>query len=126
MTIRTRRGEELIAADEVCERTGLELTTVYQMARNGEIPGAVWGQTLRFRREEFRKWWESEIQATDEVLRQLEEEGVIMSFVDSNGELIYYPRRLRTLADETRAEEAVTLRERVGKESVSFREVRNV
>jgi hypothetical protein len=38
--------KELISAKEVCDRTDFDLTTVYQMARSGEIPGAVWGETL--------------------------------------------------------------------------------
>jgi excisionase family DNA binding protein len=79
-------GNELISAEEVCDRTGFDLTTVYEMARSGEIPGAVWGETLGFKPEEYKKWWASEIRKT---LRSLEEEGLVTSFVDSDGQRRY-------------------------------------
>ena len=75
--------------EDVCDQTGFDLTTVYQMARNGEIPGAVWGETLGFKREEYKKWWRSEI---EKIIKELEEEGVLISFVDSDGQR-YYIRR---------------------------------
>jgi excisionase family DNA binding protein len=78
--------DELISAKEVCDRTGWDLTRVYQMARSGEIPGAVWGETLHFKLEEFTKWWSSDV---DKALRELEEEGLITSSVDPNGERRY-------------------------------------
>jgi excisionase family DNA binding protein len=77
---------DLILAEDVCEQTGFDLTTVYQMARSGEIPGAVWGETLGFKREEYKKWWRSEIEA---ITRELEEEGFLTSFIDSDGKRRY-------------------------------------
>lgn len=85
MTINTWR-DEFISAEEVCDYTGLDLVTVYQMARSGEIADAVWGETLCFKLEEFRKWWRSKLKDT---LRELEEDGLIMSFVDSDGQRRY-------------------------------------
>jgi excisionase family DNA binding protein len=86
--------DEFISAKEVCDCLGLDLTTVYQMARIGEIPGAIWGETLRFDLEEFKEWFDWV--AEEAALRTLEEDGVLMSFVDSDGQRIYVPTR-RTL-----------------------------
>jgi len=77
---------EFISAKEVCDCTGLDLATVYQKARNGEIPGAVWGETLRFKLDEFQKWWESEL---EDILKELEEDGLITSFVGPDGKRRY-------------------------------------
>jgi excisionase family DNA binding protein len=92
MTIRTWR-REFISAKEVCDCTRLSLATVEQLARIGEIPGAIWGETLRFDLEEFKEWFDWFLHwVAEEALRQLEEEGELMSFVDSDGERIYVPR----------------------------------
>src|SRR5262249_15978242 len=80
------RQHEFISAEEVCDRTGLDLTTVYRKAGNGEIPGAVWGETLRFMLDEFEGWWDSQI---ERVLEELEEAGFIMSYVDNDGQPVY-------------------------------------
>jgi excisionase family DNA binding protein len=97
MTISTWRGE-FISAEEVCDCTGLDLTTVYKMARSGEIPGAVWGETLHFELEEFTKWWESVLdKAIDKALRELEEDGSLMSFIDSDGRRCYVVTKRTTL-----------------------------
>lgn len=84
---------EFISAEEVSQRTGLDLTTVYQTAMMGEIPGAVWDavsdETLRFKRDEFFKWWQSEV---EDILRELEEEGKIVSIVGPDGQRRYYPK----------------------------------
>jgi excisionase family DNA binding protein len=77
---------DLILAEDVCEQTGFDLTTVYQMAKSGEIPGAVWGETLGFKREEFKKWWASEI---GKALRSLEEKGLVTSYLDRDGQRRY-------------------------------------
>jgi excisionase family DNA binding protein len=81
-----KRRKQLISAKEVCDYTGLDLATVYQKARNGEIPGAIWGETLCFKLDKFRKWWRSELK---KALRELEEEGRIMSFVGPDGKRRY-------------------------------------
>jgi hypothetical protein len=86
---------EFISAKKVCDCTGLDLATVYQKARNGEIPGAVWGETLHFELEQFKEWFDWYLHwVAEEALRTLEEDGVLMSFVDSDGERIYVPRTL--------------------------------
>jgi hypothetical protein len=77
---------EFISAEEVCNWVLLDLATVYQKAWNGEIPGAIWGETLCFKRDVFRRWWRSELQKT---LRELEEEGRIMSSVGPDGKRRY-------------------------------------
>jgi excisionase family DNA binding protein len=78
--------DEFISEKECCDRTGFDLTTLYQMARSGEIPGAVWGETLSFKREEFKKWYVSEV---EKVCRSLEEIGYLTSFVDLDGQRYY-------------------------------------
>jgi excisionase family DNA binding protein len=89
MTIYTWQ-REFISAEEVCDYTGLDLATVYQKAWNGEIPGAIWDETLCFERDEFSKWWESEL---EKVLRELEEAGLIISSVDSDGQRRYCAKK---------------------------------
>ena len=89
MTI-SKWGPEFISAQEVSDYTGLDLATVYQKAWSGEIPGAIWAETLCFKRDEFRRWWRSELQ---KVLRELEEEGSIGSFVGPDGKRRYYAKK---------------------------------
>src|SRR5215813_11153682 len=85
------RQDEFISAEEVCDYTGLDLATVYRKAGNGEIPGAVWGETLRFVLDEFEEWWwDSQIES---VLKELEEAGLIMSWVDNDGQRWYDLKR---------------------------------
>ena len=93
MTI-SKWGPEFISAQEVSDYTGLDLATVYQKARNGEIPGGIWDETLCFKLDEFRKWWRSELR---KAVRELEEEGLIMSFVDNDGKRRYYVPKARKL-----------------------------
>jgi Helix-turn-helix domain len=86
MTTRTWRSE-FISARQIGERLRLDLATVYQMARTGEIPGAVWretilGETLYFNLDEVVKWWQS----------QLEEAGLVTSCVDADGHRHYYKK----------------------------------
>src|SRR5262249_9327308 len=80
------RQDEFISAEEVCDQTGLDLATVYRKAGNGEIPGAVWGETLCFMLDEFEGWWESQIES---CLKKLEELGLIMSSVGNDGQRRY-------------------------------------
>jgi len=80
---------EFISAEEVCNWVILDLATVYQKAWSGEIPGAIWGETLCFKRDEFRRWWRSELQ---KARRELEEEGRIGSFVGPDGKRRYYAK----------------------------------
>jgi excisionase family DNA binding protein len=82
--------DDFILAQEVSDFLSLDLATIYQMARSGELPGAIWGETLHFELEEFTKWWESVIdKEIDKKLRELEEDGLLMSFVDSDGRRCY-------------------------------------
>jgi hypothetical protein len=83
------RTGDLISAEQVCDIAHLELEEVYQMARSGEIPGAVWDETLHFKREEFDRWFLSLIESE---LRELEEDGLLGSYVDSDGRRIYYSK----------------------------------
>jgi|SRR5262245_41167469 len=100
MTI-SKWGREFISAQEVSDYTGLDLTTVYQMARSGEILGAVWNETtLLFELEEFEEWFEQSLYYAVKVdgllrelqglLRTLEEKGFCTSYVDSDGEQLWY------------------------------------
>ena len=86
----TQGGERLISVQELCERTGWDPMTVFEKADNDEIPGAVWGTTLRFKEEQIDAWLQpltrSEI---EEILKELEQEGSITSFIDDNGERRY-------------------------------------
>ena len=66
------------------------MATVYQKARNGEIPGAIWDETLCFKLDEFREWWRSELK---KAVRELEEAGLITSFVGPDGKRRYYPKK---------------------------------
>jgi hypothetical protein len=68
----------------------LDLATVYQKAWNGEISGAIWDEPVCFKLDEFRKWWRSELK---KALRELEEAGLITSFVDSDGQRRYYAKK---------------------------------
>jgi hypothetical protein len=75
---------EFISARQLCDRLDLELATVYEMARTGEIPGAVWretewGETLYFRLDAVVKW----------CFRELEEAGLVTSRVDADGRQRY-------------------------------------
>jgi excisionase family DNA binding protein len=89
MSISTWRGE-FISAQEVCDFLRLDPGTVYELARIGEIPGVIWGETLRFEVKEFEKWYDRFLYGcVEEALRQLEEEGVLTSYVDSDGERRY-------------------------------------
>lgn len=84
------QGERLISVEELCDLTGWDPMTVFEKADNDEIPGAVWGRTLRFKEKEIEVWLQpltrSEI---EEILKELEQEGSITSFIDSNGERRY-------------------------------------
>jgi len=86
----TTSRREFISAEEVCDCLRLDLATVYQLAKIGEIPGAIWGETLRFKWEEFEAWFDRYLyDCAEEALKQLEEEGIMMSYVDSEGERRY-------------------------------------
>ena len=84
------RGKRFISVQEVCDRTGWDPMTVFDKADRGEIPGAVWGKTLRFTEEEIELWstrlTSSEV---EEALKSLEQKGLIKSFIDGNGERRY-------------------------------------
>ena len=89
--------DDFISAQEVSDFLRLDLATVYQMARSGEIPGAVWDETLRFDLKEFEDWYGRFLyDCVGEGLRQLEEMGLITSYVDNDGERRYVPT-VRTL-----------------------------
>lgn len=90
--------DEFISANEVCDCLGLDLATVYQLARIGEIPGGIWGETLYFELDEFKEWFKWFVyDAAKEALRQLEEKGVLMSYVDSDGRRCYVVTTRTTL-----------------------------
>jgi excisionase family DNA binding protein len=81
--------ERLISVQELCDRTGWDPVTVFDLADNGKIPGAVWGRTLRFKQTEIEAWLTLTRSDIEEILKELEQEGRITSFIDSNGERRY-------------------------------------
>lgn len=90
MATNKQRGERLISAQELCNRTGWDPMTVFDKADSGEIPGAVWGRTLRFKEEEIEEWLRPKTKSEiEEALKSLEQEGLITSFIDNNGERRY-------------------------------------
>ena len=90
MATNKRRGERFISVEEVCDRTGWDPMTVFDKADSGEIPGAVWGGTLRFKEEEIGLWLRGLTSSeVEEALKSLEQKGLITSFIDSNGERRY-------------------------------------
>jgi hypothetical protein len=40
--------DDFISAQEVSDFLRLDLATVYELARVGALPGAIWGEVLRF------------------------------------------------------------------------------
>ena len=87
MATNKQRGERLISAQELCDRTGWDPMTVFHKADSGEIPGAVWGRTLRFKEEEIEAWLQPmSLSEIEETLKELEQQGLITSVLDSNGE----------------------------------------
>ena len=84
-----RQGERLISVQDLCDRTGWDPMTVFDNAANGKIPGAVWGRTLRFKQGEIEAWLTLTRSDIEEILRELEQEGRLTSFIDSNGERRY-------------------------------------
>lgn len=89
MATNKRRGERFVSVQEVCDRTGWDPMTVFDKAANGKIPGAVWGRTLRFKQREIEAWLTLTRSEIEEILKKLEQEGRIKSFIDSNGERRY-------------------------------------
>jgi hypothetical protein len=79
-------SDEIILPEEVCNRTGWDLTTVYQLARRGEIPGALWDESLTFKSEELEKWWRS---LKEEKLRAFAEKRLVASYLDLDGQRRY-------------------------------------
>ena len=93
----TQGGERLISVQELCDLTGWDAMTVFEKARSGEIPGAIWGTTLRFEPEKIAAWLQPlTISEVEEILKELEQEGVFTSVLDSNGERVYmFPEHLQ-------------------------------
>ena len=86
----TQGGEPLISIQELCDLTGWDAMTVFEKARSGEIPGAVWGNLLRFKEEEIDAWLQPvSLSELEDALKELEQQGLITSFLDSNGERRY-------------------------------------
>jgi len=85
-----RQDEQFISVEELSHRTGWDPMTIYEKASSGDIPGAVWGETLRFEKEGIEAWLtpisRSEL---EEILKELEQEGRITSFVDVDGKRRY-------------------------------------
>jgi len=80
------QGERLISLLEICERTGWDPMTVFEKADTDGIPVAVWGNTLLFKEEEIEAWLQPmSLSELEEALKELEQEGRITSFLDSNG-----------------------------------------
>ena len=90
MKIYRRRDEQFISVEKLSHRTGWDPMTIYEKANSGDIPGAVWGETLRFEKEGIEAWLtpisRSEL---EEILKELEREGRITSFVDVDGKRRY-------------------------------------
>jgi excisionase family DNA binding protein len=84
-----RQGEPLISVQELCNRTGWDPMTVFDKADHGKIPGAVWGSTLRFKQTEIEAWLTQTRSDIEDILKELEQEGRITSYIDSNGERRY-------------------------------------
>ena len=86
----TRQDEQFISVEELSRRTGWAPMTIYEKANSGDIPGAVWGETLGFENEKIEAWLtpisRSEL---EEILKELEQEGRITSFVDVDGKRRY-------------------------------------
>jgi excisionase family DNA binding protein len=86
----TRQDEQFISVEELSHRTGWDPMTIYEEANSGNIPGAVWGETLRFEKKEIEAWLtpisRSEI---EEILKELEQEGLITSYVGADGKRRY-------------------------------------
>ena len=89
MATNEQRNEGLISVQEVCDLTGWDPMTVFEKADSGKIPGAVWGTTLRFKEEEIEAWLTLTRSDLEEILKELEQEGLITSFIDNNGERRY-------------------------------------
>lgn len=83
---------EFISARQICDSLPfLDLASVYQMARTGEIPGAVWcetewGETLYFKKDEVVKWYQF---LREKTYAELEEDGLVTSTVDADGVRCY-------------------------------------
>jgi hypothetical protein len=92
MKIQTRQDEQFISVEELSELTGLDPMTIFEQANSGKIPGAVWGETLRFEKKaiEFALMPPPSIAEIEEILKELEQEGLLKSFVDTNGERRYF------------------------------------
>jgi excisionase family DNA binding protein len=90
MKIHTRQNGQFITVEELSHRMGWDPMTIYEKASSGDIPGAVWGETLRFEKEGIEAWLtpisRSEL---EEILKELEQEGRITSFVDVDGKRRY-------------------------------------
>jgi excisionase family DNA binding protein len=86
----TRQDEQFISVEELSHRTGWDPMTIYEEAKSGNIPGAVWGDTLRFHKETIDAWlMPISISEIEESLKELEQKGILKSFVDADGERRY-------------------------------------
>ena len=64
--------------------------TIYEKASSGDIPGAVWGETLLFEKERIETWLTPiSLSELEEILKELEQEGRITSYVDVDGKRRY-------------------------------------
>jgi excisionase family DNA binding protein len=86
----TREDKQFISMEELCHRTGWDPLTIYEKANSGDIPGAVWGETLCFEKEKIEAWL-TPISRSDveEILKKLEQDGSITSYVDVDGKRYY-------------------------------------
>jgi len=90
MKIYRRRDEQFISVEKLSHRTGWDPMTIYEKANSGDIPGAVWGETLLFEKERIETWLTPiSISAVEEILKELEQEGRITSYVDVDGKRRY-------------------------------------
>jgi excisionase family DNA binding protein len=90
MKIHTRQDEQSISVEELSHRTGWDPMTIYEKANSGDIPGAVWGETLRFENEKIEAWlMPISTSELEEILKELEQEGRITSYVDVDGQRRY-------------------------------------
>lgn len=64
---------------EPCDPAWSELALLYNMALGGELPGGV---------RRFEEWL---MRVCEDALKALEEDGLVMSYVDDDGRRIYYP-----------------------------------
>lgn len=55
-----------LTADEVAERLGIPVYSVYALAREGEIPHLRIGRRVRFREEDLEAWEDSLVEGVAE------------------------------------------------------------